>query len=147
MARFKQLQRNKSNVEIDGNGVAVAVSCHICHFNVSHQSRYKRNPFSDLDGLRRHHLIKHKDEVKTRGMSDNDVFNVCKKVKISAEDLDYIGKGQEPKAANLAAVSYGGMLLRVPLSTISQHPHNFLERLKVHSAVKHELRRSVTCSK
>ena len=97
-------------MEIDKNGIAVAISCHICHANVPTKERNERHPLFDLNRLRMHYVKVHKDGVEAVGMSDDAVFKICEKVKISQDDMDRIMKQEEPHSASLLPESGRGML-------------------------------------
>ena len=106
------MQKFHGNVEVDGHGIAVAISCHICHANVP-KARQKRNPFLDITRLRLHYLKVHPQDVDAKGMSNDVIFNICKKVKISQDDFDRILREEVPLAESLLPVSGQGMLASI----------------------------------
>jgi hypothetical protein len=107
-AKLKRVQKCSSNVEVDGNGVAVAISCHICRTNVPDKIHDERNPFFNPFGLRIHYMQKQKDEADVVDVSLDGIFEICRKIKISADNIDCILNGLKPQSPSLAINSGAG---------------------------------------
>jgi hypothetical protein len=120
---LNEAQERASNLYRAENRDVVAISYHVCGANVPSSGRDVRNPFDpffDLGGLQKHYVGKHKHELNVVGISQQAISAICKKVKVSAADLNCIIKGEQPNTPGLAPNTGNGGLNPILCRTSEQ---------------------------
>lgn len=115
---LKEAMERQSNLVITPRNEIVATSCGICHSNSRQHDASTpvgTNPFLNLDGLRHHYAISHRDECDVKGKSLDDEFDMCSKVVVAPADVERIARGESPLGEGLASTKGYGVFRLMPL--------------------------------